>query len=408
MDPIRTYTGQACSLIAHSAACLLFMLELETFGFPPFFNVQVIATLGVSACLTLATLLVKQQSSLLLILCLQLFAALVIGYPMGESLSVELVLFAGLLALASDRLRYPASLLFCLAVIAASVLSQREVAAWGTVQPRPGAADILILAAVLTILLIGLTKMNRTMLKHRGQQDRNRQLEIAVQQLASANLGFQDYAHATEERSRISERQIITREIHDIVGYTLTNITMMMEDAIDSTRQNDCNDILPLIVNSRDQARNGHEEIRQALRRLRFIEAGEVKGLNAIHRLVRTFESATGVRIDVEYTNAPPDFPGETELCLYRLIQEGMTNSFRHGHASRIRIVLSEVDGSILLIISDNGGGTHEIVEGLGISGMKERVGKLGGEIEFKSSKGGFELIARIPLPAAPDLPGGA
>ena len=114
--------------------------------------------------------------------------------------------------------------------------------------------------------------MNRIIQRYRAERERNSQLLAAVDQLTNANLGFQDYAHATEEMSRTSERARITREIHDVVGYAFTNITMMMEDAIDSCRHRSTGKILPLIVNSRDQARNGHEEIRKALRRLRSIE----------------------------------------------------------------------------------------------------------------------------------------
>ncbi len=395
--PRLAHLGQIVSLITHLAAGLLFASRAPALGFPASFNVQLAVTLGVCAALTLATLVVKRPSALLSILGLQLFAVLVIGYPMGAELEIELVLFMGLLALSALVLEAPADLLFPAAVILSALLSQREILAWNRRLPRPDAEGLLLLGAVLAVLLLVLRVAKSTARKLHREGERNRQLESAVDQLTSANLGFQEYAHATEELSRISERERITREIHDVVGYTLTNITMMMEDAIDSCRQNHPGEILPLIVNSRDQARGGHEEIRKALRRLRSVEVSGPKGINAIHRLVRTFEKATGVRIEIEYSNIPSGLPEEIELCLYRLIQEGMTNAFRHGQATRIRIVLGHDGRAVLLGVSDNGVGSGEIAEGMGLTGMRERVQRLGGEIHFEGTREGFRFSARIP-----------
>lgn len=400
MNRIRPITGQLVSLLAHLTAGLLFASRLRALDFPPSFNVQLLVALGISAVLTLATLAVKRQSWLLGLLGLQFFVALVIGYPMGESLDIELVLFVGLLILCSQALDAPADLLFPLAVIAGALLSQRAVLAWGRHLPPPPGSGLLLLGAVLSMLLPIVLALKSMLKKYRRERERNRQLISAVEQLTSANLGFQEYASATEEKSRLNERERITREIHDVVGYTLTNITMMMEDAIDWCRQGVSGEILPLIVNTRDQARNGHEEIRQALRRLRSIAVSGATGANAIHRLVKTFEKATGVGIGLEYTNLSPGLSEEMEHCLYRLIQEGMTNAFQHGQATSIRIVLGHDAEAVVLSVSDNGVGSGEIYEGMGITGMRERVRRLGGEIRFESTREGFRFIARIPNPA--------
>ena len=400
MDRARPLAGQLVSLLAHCTAGLLFALRLRTLDFPPSFNVQLLAALGISAVLTLATLAVKRQSWLLGLLGLQFFVALVIDYPMGESVDIELVLFAGLLILCSQVLNAPADLLFPLAVIAGALLSQRTVLAWGRHLRPPPASGLLLLGAILCMLLPIVLALKGMGKRYRRERERNRQLDSAVEQLTSANLGFQEYASATEEMSRLSERERITREIHDVVGYTLTNITMMMEDAIDWCRQGIPGEILPLIVNTRDQARNGHEEIRQALYRLRSIAVSGAKGVNAIHRLVKTFEKATGVQIGIEYTNLAPGLSEEMEHCLYRLIQEGMTNAFQHGQATFIRIVLGHDGEAVVLSVSDNGVGSGEIFEGMGITGMRERVRRLGGEIRFESTREGFRFIARIPSPA--------
>lgn len=397
MERTCAHAGQLASLLAHLAAALVFAARAPAFGFPPSFDTQLLVTLGVSAALTAATLAVRRQRALLALLGVQLFAVLVVGYPMGDSLEIELLLYVGLLALSSQVLAPRAGLPFALVVIGGALLSQREVLAWGRRLPGPPAAGLLLLGAVLLMLLPVLLLMKSAAGRCGRERERNRQLETAVDQLASANLGFQEYAHVAEELSRVSERERITREIHDVVGYTLTNITMMMEDAIDSVRQRNPAEILPLVVNTRDQARNGHEEIRKSLRRLRSIDTPGGKGAGAIHRLVKTFEKATGVRIEIEYTNLPIRLAEEVDLCLYRLIQEGMTNAFRHGRATRLRIVLGYDGQAVVLSVSDNGMGSDEITAGLGITGMRERVQRLNGEIRFDSTRWGFRVTARIP-----------
>jgi signal transduction histidine kinase len=89
-------------------------------------------------------------------------------------------------------------------------------------------------------------------------------------------------------------------------------------------------------------------------------------------------------------------------LTIYRLVQEGLTNSFKHSGASRIDIVLnrSSDTNDIVLTISDNGKGMdpEEQKSGMGLNGMRERAEMLGGSLVIETSPGrGFTVEARIP-----------
>ena len=85
-------------------------------------------------------------------------------------------------------------------------------------------------------------------------------------------------------------------------------------------------------------------------------------------------------------------------LVLYRLIQEGRTNSFRHGRATRIKLIFGYDADQIHVVIRDNGHGASEITDGIGFSGMRERLSAFKGKLEARNLVNGFELLATIPV----------
>ena len=164
-----------------------------------------------------------------------------------------------------------------------------------------------------------------------------------------------------------------------------------MDRSPDETRQ--------LIGQSIDEAGICLEQTRQAMRQLRGREFMMPSGVSAIQRLVRAFSDVTGISVEAEYGNVTVNWPKDVEKTVYRLVQEGMTNAFRHGMATEIMIYLWQDADMLRLIIRDNGSGSGEIKEGLGITGMRERVGSLGGDLEVGPRPDGFEVRARLPLP---------
>ena len=91
--------------------------------------------------------------------------------------------------------------------------------------------------------------------------------------------------------------------------------------------------------------------------------------------------------------------PTSLEITVFRLIQESLTNSIRHGHAKEIRITLDIDFGAIRINIRDNGTGCPRIKKGFGLGGIQERLEASGGSADFSSTPGnGFETRASIPL----------
>ncbi len=222
-------------------------------------------------------------------------------------------------------------------------------------------------------------------------------LNSAFDNLVDTNLGLQLYATHAESESANKERNRITRELHDSIGYALTNVTMMMSAGKMLLKTNPAK-LEGMLNDTRALAERCLQETRQTLYRLRTISTPASRGSHAISQLVTAFKAATCITVDFQYGNTPWSFGETLDAVLYRLVQEGLTNSFRHGKATRIRIVCWSHEGELRITIWDNGTGSSSSDEGLGLRGMRERVEALGGSIDHHNTVDGYELSAVIPL----------
>jgi signal transduction histidine kinase len=226
-----------------------------------------------------------------------------------------------------------------------------------------------------------------------------RELASTVRNLVDANMALQLYAHNIETESAEKERGRITRELHDMIGYALTNVIVMM-NAAPVLLRDEPEALEELFGKIRAQAEGALAETRSILRRLRDIQPFEPIGLRAIWHLTRGFQGATGVEVKLNLGNLPSSFGHKLDSVLFRLIQEGLTNAFRHGKATRVRINLWLTEGEILVSVLDNGSVLApgaEISEGIGLAGMRERLSEYGGQVKWRMVVDGFELLAQIP-----------
>ena len=134
---------------------------------------------------------------------------------------------------------------------------------------------------------------------------------------------------------------------------------------------------------------------------MRSVEQFERKGIGAIFQLTRAFRDAMGVSVELHPGNLPPTLGHRIDSALFRLVQEGLTNAFRHGNASRVRITLWQAPAEIRVNVWDNGSGLAadgaELQDGIGMSGMRERFAELGGTIRAGNVADGFRLSGTIP-----------
>jgi signal transduction histidine kinase len=122
----------------------------------------------------------------------------------------------------------------------------------------------------------------------------------------------------------------------------------------------------------------------------------------AVERLSSSVSEQTGLGVDVESRLRDERLPNEVETVLYRIVQEALTNVVKHAHARHVSVLLARKDGSVTAIVEDDGRGfspDRAAGDGLGLVGMRERVGLVGGRLVVESSDGGgTTLVAEVPL----------
>ena len=278
----------------------------------------------------------------------------------------------------------------------ALVVFPRVDTAWYYVIP-PAPVDSLFTLSVYAVLsILFLHAIHILMISVGKERAVSSYLKRSVVELSAANVGFQDYAAIVEERTAREERNRITREVHDSTGYTLTNITMMMEAAKGLVHTNP-GKLRELLETTKDVAQQSLQQIRKTLRLLREEKNVIENPLSLLHRIFTTFEQATNVKVRVEYRNISLAPHHMIDATLFRIVQEALTNAFWHGNATIVK-VLFWYDKGMSMVISDNGTGSENIEEGIGLRGMREQLAEIGGSVRIRSMRGeGFELSIYIP-----------
>ena len=140
-------------------------------------------------------------------------------------------------------------------------------------------------------------------------------------------------------------------------------------------------------------------EVRRSVRALKPLAVEERTGAGALRALIRGFEG-TGPAVSFDVTGEERELPPETELVLYRALQEGLTNALRHSDARRVHVALAFDNGGVRITVSDDGDGVPaERPPGFGLSGLKERAASLGGEARAGNAPdGGFALEVELPV----------
>jgi len=223
-------------------------------------------------------------------------------------------------------------------------------------------------------------------------------LTSVIDHITDTNLAYQQYAAVLERTTIEKERQRISREIHDIIGYTMTNVLMLIQAAQSSRSEMQ---IRMLLDKAQKHLNESVEDARLSLRRLRDREIPPERGRVLFSRLTRTFSDITGIKIRMDFGNLPEKLNGTVERIIFRMLEESMTNAFKHGTADLITIYFLYENGDIIIRIFDNGtrngqNGT-EVKEGIGLRGMRERIEPLGGTLTAQFVADGFLLRAVIP-----------
>ena len=114
----------------------------------------------------------------------------------------------------------------------------------------------------------------------------------------------------------------------------------------------------------------------------------------ALITLVKSIESSTGIKCEADIDEVPASLPYQAAIVIYRISQETLSNIIRHSDASLVGVTLRLEQSRLVLTIKDDGRGFQEdqVVKGLGLNGIRERAGMIGGDISIVSQLGSGTL----------------
>lgn len=245
---------------------------------------------------------------------------------------------------------------------------------------------------VSTVFVMGMSYLVKMQVREKEKLARiNNELEQAYKKLIE-NSAVAQKLTVEQERTRMA------REIHDTLAHTLTTSIVQLEAckklaSLDPSR-------LPVeLEKAQELSRSGLNDIKRTIKALRPQVMEDKSFFASILSIIN--EAMENTKVHITLNNVLPQdmkLASQVEIAIFRIIQESITNSIRHGQASEIEITIKQDNRRLQLYIVDNGIGCITIKKGYGMQGIRERMEGLKGSAEFSSSYGkGFTTKASIP-----------
>jgi signal transduction histidine kinase len=270
---------------------------------------------------------------------------------------------------------------------------QARLVSWALVGAAIGASFLL---------LFGIVKQGSDTI---GRQESALTRQVGeLSTLLAQNSALNDRVRAAAERTTtLNERALrrISADLHDGPGQTVA-LALMRFDALraaDTREGGPPTELGEIEVALQDALR----DMRAIAAGLRMPELIELDVEEVATRAVSDHIRRTGMPVEVAIESAPDKVALPVKIALYRAIQELLSNAFRHGHGTDVRLRIEADDRFLALEVSDGGPGFDvrglDEVQGLGLAGMREQAELLGGDFEISSEPGaGTQARVRWPL----------
>ncbi|TLS51621.1 sensor histidine kinase [Paenibacillus antri] len=263
------------------------------------------------------------------------------------------------------------------ALAAAGATASAWLDAADSARALPAAFALLFAAAAAAALTL-----------YRRERSANVEGGARFEALLSEYRKLKRQAKSGEDAARAEERTNVARQIHDSVGHKLTSLLMQIE----MFRLNAAGEHLAAAEQMKRLAQDSLEETRRAVKTLQEQEQG---GLPALLRLIRNLEAESYLQVEFTVRHGALSVPlgNEPSIAVYRAIQEAMTNAMRHGASRKVGILLESPGGRVFRFEVSNdadGGPEQPVREGFGLTAMRERIEKAGGELTLVRAGGQF------------------
>lgn len=229
-----------------------------------------------------------------------------------------------------------------------------------------------------------------TVEKNRAIDTLNKELLVKVEQL-------QDYSSKIKELTLIEERQRISQNLHDMLGHSLIGLRLHLE-ALNQVIDTDPTKSHQILDKSKGIIDHSLVELRETVNELN--ETKELADLKtALEELQSAISVTDKVKVDLRMYFDVNKLDISIKDLIYKTTQEFITNSIKHGNSSLITIKLRLNEQHLVFNLNNNGLTAKNITASNGINGMKDRVKKLHGQIEFADNHPvGFKININIPI----------
>jgi signal transduction histidine kinase len=250
----------------------------------------------------------------------------------------------------------------------------------------------LLLTMILGVIVAmlgtqGFVSMDRRKELHRRQLER---AESALRQLSRRLVGAQE-----------AERKFISRELHDAVGQALTAVGLEL-GSLESVRETPA-EFAKRISEVKRLNSESLGVIRDLAMGLRPSMLDDIGLRPALEWQGRQISRSSSIPVSMEFSGETNDLPEAERTCIYRAVQEALTNCVRHSHARSIRVTVDTKPGLLVATVEDDGIGFNNVDrprKGIGLLGIQERVAELGGSAKIVTGEGkGTKLTLQIPIP---------
>jgi signal transduction histidine kinase len=255
--------------------------------------------------------------------------------------------------------------------------------------------DRVLLASTLVGVLVAVAAVIRIRLLESRSEEQKRKMAAAEGQMRQLS---QQLVKAQED-----ERRKLSRELHDHVGQMLTALRMELGTA-ERARVAPGQTFARSMAECKRLAQTMLRTVRDLAMGLRPSMLDDFGLQPALEWLVRDFARRANLRVDLVVEGELERLPDHHRTCIYRVVQEALTNCARHARASCITVTVVERSAAIELAVTDDGVGFETSIprSGLGLLGLDERVRELSGTLAITSAPGrGTTLRVKMPVPKA-------
>ncbi|WP_084723184.1 sensor histidine kinase [Streptomonospora alba] len=379
LSRIKPRRGDAWITAAAAAVILSWAIAVQLLPDPPPAS-RPLVPWGL-VCTGAAVLPLAWRSRIPVTVAVASVAASTVYYPLGfPDGGTGLAGMVALFGLAADGYRWQA---WSLGLAQFLVIHLWEALVFGT--PRLD-STVAVLEMVLVVLIAGEVARRR-------REYRKLASERADEALRTREEAIQ--RRASEERVRLA------RDVHDAVAHNISLINVQAGTAlylIESEPERAADALATIKRTSKDTL----QELRATLNVLRSVDEqaprSPTPGLEGIEELAEGARRA-GLDVRVVRDGGPPPTATNVQAAAYRIVQEALTNVVRHSGATTVTVEIECAQGGVGLLVRDDGAATpFGFAPGNGITGMRERVAALGGEVAMGPARGGgFAVRARLP-----------